>query len=166
MPEPREQELFDTLLANGIKLVYKDGVAEKIVGSIDDRLPEAGIVSGTQLIMSKLDQVASKNGGGIPTNMRPDLTVEIAGNIVDAAKAAGKDIPDEAVAKSIDGMIKHHVNNAVQAGEIHPDDVAQAQQGANPIPTMDNGLMSTDQPQPAPKQEIPTMTERLAGGLL
>jgi len=98
MPEPKEQGLFDTLLANGIKMIYKEGVAEKLVEGIDERVPQAGIISGTQMVMGKLDQVAAKQGSRIPTKMRPDLIVELSANITDAAKTAGKDVPDEALA--------------------------------------------------------------------
>ena len=167
---PEQQETFDKLMAKGMKIIYGKGTSDKIVNAIKKEDPVIGLKNMTNAIVKKLSGAAQEQGKGISREMVPDLSLGIMSQIAELSKAAGVNIDDKAITDAFGSLSKDKTAQSLSDGARTPEEFQQGVsnlQAKQPQETSNREQQGLTEPSsPTVKGNIPTMTERLAGGLL
>ena len=175
---PQEQETFDQLLAKGMKVIYAEDTSNKIIEVMQKGDPVQGLTNMTNVLVKKLSASAQKSNKGIPREMVPDLALGLMSQVAELSNSAGIEIKDKEINTAFSAFIKEQTGESLRDGSRKPEEL---QRGIDNLKSKgqpgQSGLIDASpterkaasmQPTKAPirSENIPTMTERLAGGLL
>ena len=172
-----KQALFDKVLAKTIKSIYTKGTDEKIAQTIQKNPDKVmGVKAVTGALINK---VQHSSNGAIPREMLPDLYLAITSQVGDIANATGANLSEEQIAQAYQGIIEDQTKKSLETGSRTPEEIQAGIQALSPQEAPSEAqqtvLSGQTQPTPAPTmprgQEglhsgVPTMTQRLAGGLI
>ena len=137
-----------------------------------------GLTNMTDAVISKLTGAAKQSGKQVPREMLPDLTLGIMSQVAELSQSAGINVGDNEIMASFKSISGQMTKRGLESGARKPEEY---QQGIDNLKSKgqpgQSGLIDASpterkaasmQPTKAPirSENIPTMTERLAGGLL
>lgn len=165
----KNQQVFDQLLAKGMKVIYSDEAAPKIVQNVAKRDPVTGLKNTTEAVVGKLKNAGEQAQKPIPREMMPDLSLALMGQISELVNASGKaQVGEEHVLKAFELMSKEQMQRGLKSGRMDKGQIQALAQKAQPVqqPTQQPTAQPTQQGAPDPFNPTSTMSQKLEGGLL